>query len=143
MVQSRSSGMIAAKVNYMPLMDSVAPGRHDHATSPDRGALGKEEMCTLLASLEPELRAKKVVSLSLFGSIARDEAHDASDIDVVINTTGSFGLLDLSGVMLYLEEQLGRPVDIVHLDNVYPKTPLDALQPTMRATLLRDLTSVF
>ena len=109
----------------------------------DSNALAKDEICARLVTLESALRARKVVSLALFGSVARDEASEDSDIDIVIDTCGPFSLLDLSAVLRFLEEQLGRPVDVIHHDNVYPTTPLDALRPKMRAALMHDLTPVF
>jgi len=54
-----------------------------------------------------------VASLSLFGSVARDEASDDSDIDILVtfvNTPGIFGFLELKG---YLESLFQCPVDLV------------------------------
>lgn len=53
-----------------------------------------------------------ILSLGLFGSIARDEATDESDVDVVISLREP-NLFTLSRIRLELEEQLHRPVDIV------------------------------
>ncbi|HUY10837.1 MAG TPA: nucleotidyltransferase domain-containing protein [Candidatus Dormibacteraeota bacterium] len=50
---------------------------------------------------------------SVFGSVARGEERNDSDIDILIEVPQrGFSLLDLSGVALYLEEALGRSVDI-------------------------------
>jgi predicted nucleotidyltransferase len=54
-----------------------------------------------------------VKSLSLFGSIARNEAVSASDLDILvsfINTPGIFGFINLK---LYLENLFKCPVDLV------------------------------
>ena len=53
-----------------------------------------------------------ILSLGLFGSTARDEATDGSDVDVVISLREP-NLFTLSRIRLELEEQLHRPVDIV------------------------------
>ena len=53
-----------------------------------------------------------VKSLALFGSVARDEATPASDLDVLVEfdrPTGMFGLLRLQ---YHLEELLGCKVDV-------------------------------
>ncbi len=53
-----------------------------------------------------------VKSLSLFGSVARNEATAASDVDLLVEfnrPTGYFGLFALQD---YLEKLLGCPVDL-------------------------------
>src|SRR5215471_7447743 len=70
-----------------------------------------------LKSCEAELRALGVQSLSLFGSTARNEANDVSDVDVAVvldNIRGGFqflGLLD--HIRDELTQRLGVPVDVV------------------------------
>ena len=54
-----------------------------------------------------------VSSLSLFGSVARDEATEVSDVDLLVtfkHTPGIFGYL---GLKEYLEKTLKCPVDLV------------------------------
>ena len=54
-----------------------------------------------------------VSSLSLFGSVARDEATEVSDVDLLVtfkNTPGIFGFLALKE---HLEGLLQCPVDLV------------------------------
>jgi predicted nucleotidyltransferase len=66
-----------------------------------------------------ELRAAGVLRLSLFGSVARDEATAESDVDVVVHLEdaimksgfGYFGAME--DVRLKLQEIIGRPVDVV------------------------------
>ena len=58
--------------------------------------------------------------LSVFGSAARDELRDDSDIDVLVEFKGKAtfdGYMDLKG---YLETLLGRKVDLVTHDAVKP-----------------------
>jgi len=53
-----------------------------------------------------------VRSLSIFGSVARNEATDNSDVDLLVEfsrPTGYFGLVRLQ---IYLQELLGRHVDL-------------------------------
>ena len=59
--------------------------------------------------------------LSVFGSAARDELHDESDIDVLVEFRGKAtfdGYMDLKS---YLETLLGRNVDLVTHDAVKPR----------------------
>lgn len=54
-----------------------------------------------------------VTTLGVFGSVARDEAGEESDVDVVI-TMRQPDLFTMVHIKDALEEALHRPVDIVH-----------------------------
>jgi hypothetical protein len=47
--------------------------------------MNRAEVITRLKAIEPALRAHGVGALYLFGSYARDEARDDSDIDVFVD----------------------------------------------------------
>ncbi|MDB4987860.1 MAG: polymerase, beta domain protein region [Myxococcaceae bacterium] len=75
-----------------------------------------------LTGCAPELRARYGVSeLFLFGSVARDEARDDSDVDVVVsffNTPSFTGFLELKE---FLEQRLGARVDLVTRAGLKPR----------------------
>jgi len=54
-----------------------------------------------------------VTSLALFGSMSRDEAHEESDIDILVSFDGPATSARYFGVQFYLEDLLGQPVDLV------------------------------
>lgn len=54
-----------------------------------------------------------VRKLSLFGSTARGTSADSSDIDVLVSFDGPATSDRYFGVQFYLEDLLGRPVDLV------------------------------
>lgn len=54
-----------------------------------------------------------VTRLALFGSAARDEAGDESDIDILVAFDGPATSKRYFGVQFYLEDLLGRKVDLV------------------------------
>lgn len=54
-----------------------------------------------------------LVSLALFGSTSRGTAKADSDIDIVVNFDGPATSERYFGVQFHLEDQLGRPVDLV------------------------------
>ena len=54
-----------------------------------------------------------VASLALFGSFARDQATDASDIDILVRFKGPATSRAYFGVQFYIEDLLGRRVDLV------------------------------
>jgi uncharacterized protein len=78
----------------------------------------REEVIRLLRSHVSELRAAGVASLSLFGSVARNEAA-AHDVDVAVRLGPDFSKpgLDyfshLDDLEKRLSEILGCPVDVV------------------------------
>jgi hypothetical protein len=55
------------------------------------------------------IKAMGATSLYLFGSTVRDEATPGSDLDLFIDydPDSRFSLIDLVGIKLFLEEQLG------------------------------------
>jgi len=53
-----------------------------------------------------------IVRIGVFGSVAREENTDASDVDVVVEL-GRPDLLVLVGIKQELEELLQQPVDVV------------------------------
>ena len=54
-----------------------------------------------------------VTTLALFGSIVRDEAADGSDVDILVCFDGPATSQRYFGVQFYIEDLLGRPVDLV------------------------------
>ena len=54
-----------------------------------------------------------VTGLALFGSFARDQATDGSDVDILVSFDGPATSRSYFGVQFYIEDLLGRPVDLV------------------------------
>ena len=54
-----------------------------------------------------------VTRMALFGSTARDTARDDSDVDVLVAFDGPATSPRYFGVQFYLEDLLGRPVDLI------------------------------
>jgi uncharacterized protein len=52
-------------------------------------------------------------TVRVFGSVARGEADENSDIDFLVELEDGRNLLDLGGLVVELRELLGRPVDVV------------------------------
>lgn len=59
-----------------------------------------------------------VTSISLFGSVARDQAKDSSDIDVLVEFESPPGWQNYFGAQVFLEDVLGCPVDMMTLSEV-------------------------
>lgn len=52
-------------------------------------------------------------NVRVFGSVARGEAREDSDIDLLIDVESGRSLLDVIGLWLDLQELLGRKVDLL------------------------------
>jgi predicted nucleotidyltransferase len=67
-----------------------------------------------LAQSKPTLVARYgVTTLALFGSTVRDAARVDSDIDILVSFDGPATSERYFGVQFFLEDLLGRPVDLV------------------------------
>ena len=92
---------------------------------------------TVLSQLkrhEAELsRRFGVASLTLFGSFARDQATEHSDVDILARFDDDPDLKSLLRTQSYLEEALGRTVDLVLWDElreeIRPYVERDILMP--------------
>jgi hypothetical protein len=72
------------------------------------------------AKILPVLDKHDVVKASIFGSIARDESDEKSDVDILVELKGEKSLLDLAGLKIELEELLGRGVDVLTFESLHP-----------------------
>jgi len=52
-------------------------------------------------------------NVRIFGSVARGDADINSDIDFLVDLEPGRSLFDLGGLLMDLQELLGRPVDVV------------------------------
>jgi predicted nucleotidyltransferase len=77
---------------------------------------------TIAQHREKLAREFGVKSLALFGSVVRDEATPASDVDLLVEFDGrSVGLFHLSRTQHFLESILGvSKVDLVLRDGIKP-----------------------
>jgi uncharacterized protein len=105
-------------------------------TRRDRESPRKDDVVAELAALEKPLRQRGLTSLALFGSVVRSSARPDSDIDVLVDVTRDvqFSLIDLIAVKDFLEDQLGRRVDVV---------TRGGLEPAIRDHVLREAETVF
>jgi uncharacterized protein len=83
-------------------------------------AMNRDEAISCLKRHEAELKRLGVDHLYLFGSTARDEAGEDSDIDLFFDyTKGKLGLFELMDVKEYAASILGRKTDIMTRDSLH------------------------
>ncbi len=67
----------------------------------------------------PVLESEKIVKAYLFGSYARKEANERSDIDLFVKSNDpDFSLLNIAGIWLKLFEALGKEIDVYNLSGL-------------------------
>lgn len=80
----------------------------------DVQALSSSETLALLRAHKPKLAERfGVIELSLFGSAARGELSPESDVDVLVRFDRPADPECFFGVQFYIEDLLGRRVDLV------------------------------
>ena len=83
----------------------------------------RSEAIEKLKAKADAIKARGATSLYLFGSVARDEASDTSDLDLFIDydPTRKFSLVDLAGIKIYLEDELSTEVDVTTRNSLHPR----------------------
>lgn len=92
-----------------------------------------QALATLRTERERLRREHGVKTLALFGSVARDDATAASDLDLLVEFDRPTGLLELFNLQAHLEELLGCPVDL--------GTPA-SLKPRVRQRVMAEVVYV-
>ncbi len=67
-------------------------------------------------------------NLRIFGSVARGEDDNASDLDLLVDLEPNRSLLDLGGLVMDLQDLLGCPVDVVTAKGLKPRIRDQVLQ---------------
>ncbi|MBA3991042.1 MAG: nucleotidyltransferase domain-containing protein [Propionibacteriales bacterium] len=76
------------------------------------------------------LRRHRVTNPQIFGSSARGDDHEGSDLDLLVDFGADTDLIDMVNIKLELEAILGVPVDLI---------PRDGLKDRVRLSAERDL----
>jgi len=96
--------------------------------------VNRDQILHLLKLHKPELAARfGVADLALFGSAVHDRTRPDSDVDVLVRFDGPASSANYFGVQFFLEDLLGRSVDLV-TDK--------ALRPQLRRYIEREAVHV-
>jgi uncharacterized protein len=96
--------------------------------------MDRQAILDRLRAEAPALREKyRLESLAVFGSMARGDDREGSDVDILVTFEGGADFDRFMGLKLDLEDLFGRRVDLgTH----------DTLRPDMRARIEKDLIPV-
>lgn len=82
----------------------------------------KTEILQILRAMKPDLAARyNVKTIGIFGSVARNEAHGQSDIDVLVEFEPPIGFFKFLELEELLSERLGGKVDLVSKKALKPE----------------------
>jgi predicted nucleotidyltransferase len=82
----------------------------------------------------PILKKYNVKKAGIFGSYARGEQRETSDIDILVDIDDDLSLLDFASLKVELEGALGKKVDLVEYTTIKSK---------LRKEILKDEVVVF
>ncbi len=96
--------------------------------------ISSEEILVKLRELKPQIlqrfRAKEI---QLFGSSVRREQDPGSDIDILVDFEDVADLFDLTGLAIFLEDELQQKVDVV---------PKRALREELQESILNEAVAI-
>ncbi|MFP4008055.1 MAG: nucleotidyltransferase family protein [Spirulinaceae cyanobacterium] len=96
--------------------------------------MNQNDVLAIVLKHQIELQKMGVKFLNLFGSFARNEAREDSDVDFFVEFNRPVSLFDFLAIKLYLEDILGRSVDL---------GTLETLRENSRKPALQDVIDVF
>jgi uncharacterized protein len=94
----------------------------------------QQEAIDRILQHKDELEGLGVQSLTLFGSVARNEATPESDVDLLVDFNRPIGIFQFSAIRLRLEEVLDCSVDL---------GTKNSLKEHLKEKVLKDLIHVF
>ena len=98
----------------------------------------------LAARIIPVVRRYGIKAVWIFGSYARGNASEDSDVDILIDTDGSTltGLFSLGILYSELEEVLGKAIDLITLNALQQETHMKS-EDSFRKTVWKEKVSLY
>jgi len=92
----------------------------------------RERLAELRDAINSAAAASGAIEIRVFGSVARGQEREESDIDFLVSLKPGRTLLDLARLELRLEQLLGQPVDVVTEDGLREPIRSRVLQEAVR-----------
>jgi len=95
----------------------------------------RDKVLRVLAAHRTELAALGVKEISIFGSVARDEARLDSDVDVLVELHAgtSFSFFRVCRLRHFLEEILAEKTDLITVGGLRPEIREEVMAEAIRA----------
>jgi len=92
--------------------------------------MNKQGIVDELSGLQTEINRRfRARMKGFFGSCARGDQSDTSDLDVLVDFDTEADLFDLVGLSNFLEERFGCPVDVI---------PINSIRDEIKSTILQE-----
>jgi uncharacterized protein len=92
-----------------------------------------DDILRQLRTIKPDLESRYPIrEMAVFGSYARGEQTEDSDVDVLVDAGRGMTLLDLAGLQIELQDALGLKVDVAMKDGLRPRVALSVLNDVVR-----------
>lgn len=111
-----------SKLRILNFADTII---EEKGIKPVKDTLEIEEIKNVVIQFCEKYPMKRI---GLFGSYARGEADEESDIDLVVEFAENIGLLKIIGLKVDLEEHFRKKVDLVEMDNLYEYVKEDIIK---------------
>ena len=100
-----------------------------------------DEIRSIIAPIAEKYRLPAVY---LFGSYARGTATEESDIDILVDTTGTElkSLFTLGALYVELEDALNKKIDLITVGSLEQKTVMPS-QEQFRETVMKERVNVY
>ena len=69
----------------------------------------------------PILKKHKISHAGIFGSYARGDYNENSDVDILVDVPESYSLLKFAGIKVEIEDEINKSVDLVEYPLIHPK----------------------
>lgn len=94
--------------------------------------------------IEPIVKKYNISHIYLFGSYARGEATDESDIDFLVDTSGTHlkSLISLGALYTELEEALNKPIDLVTISTLEQEPTMES-DMDFREAVMKERVSLY
>ena len=95
--------------------------------------MNSKDIIHLLREHRANFSHYQIKSLAIFGSVARNEANQNSDVDLLVEFNGPATFDGYMELKFYLEDLLDRPIDLV---------TMNALRPQMKPQVLKEAIAI-
>ena len=95
----------------------------------------RDHVIDTLRARRTDLAQMGVTHAAIFGSVARSEDRNDSDVDVMVEVdqTKIRGIFAMGSIQSSMQEWLGRPVDLARRDRLRPNIAVEAEREAVHA----------